>query len=46
MRLGAGWMRTRELDDEDSKGGLCADQMGLGKTIMASLRRNGRMKLI
>jgi hypothetical protein len=27
-------MRGRETAEEESKGGLCADQMGLGKTIM------------
>ncbi|KAF2432590.1 hypothetical protein EJ08DRAFT_695349 [Tothia fuscella] len=32
--LGAAFMRRREKGTDEPKGGLCADQMGLGKTIM------------
>ncbi|KAF2103420.1 P-loop containing nucleoside triphosphate hydrolase protein [Rhizodiscina lignyota] len=32
--LGAAFMRRRERGDDQPPGGLCADQMGLGKTIM------------
>jgi SNF2 family DNA or RNA helicase len=33
--LGASFMRRRERGDDVPRGGLCADQMGLGKTVMA-----------
>ena len=32
--LGSAFMRRRENDDKEPKGGLMADQMGLGKTLM------------
>ncbi|EUC50623.1 hypothetical protein COCMIDRAFT_67310, partial [Bipolaris oryzae ATCC 44560] len=33
--IGSGWMRDRENGDEEPRGGILADQMGLGKTLMA-----------
>jgi SNF2 family DNA or RNA helicase len=33
--IGASFMRRRERGDDEPRGGLCADQMGLGKTVMA-----------
>jgi SNF2 family DNA or RNA helicase len=33
--LGAAFMRRRERGDDEPRGGLCADQMGLGKTVMS-----------
>jgi hypothetical protein len=30
MRTGAAFMRRRERGDEKPRGGICADQMGLG----------------
>ncbi|QDS73153.1 hypothetical protein FKW77_001974 [Venturia effusa] len=32
--LGTAFMRRRERSDDNPHGGICADQMGLGKTIM------------
>ncbi|KAK8214967.1 SNF2 family N-terminal domain-containing protein [Phyllosticta paracitricarpa] len=32
--LGAGFMRERERGVDDPKGGICADTMGFGKTVM------------
>jgi hypothetical protein len=32
--LGSGFMRRRENSDQEPRGGLMADQMGLGKTLM------------
>ncbi|KAE9984365.1 hypothetical protein EG328_008851 [Venturia inaequalis] len=32
--LGSAFMRRRERSDDNPHGGICADQMGLGKTIM------------
>jgi hypothetical protein len=32
--LGSAFMRRRENDEQEPKGGLMADQMGLGKTLM------------
>ncbi|TLD37757.1 putative serine/threonine-protein phosphatase [Venturia nashicola] len=32
--LGSAFMRRRERSNENPHGGICADQMGLGKTIM------------
>jgi hypothetical protein len=32
--LGTAWMRERECDGREPRGGLGADQMGLGKTVM------------
>ncbi|KAF3039514.1 hypothetical protein E8E12_004791 [Didymella heteroderae] len=32
--LGTAFMRRRENDDQEPRGGLMADQMGLGKTLM------------
>ena len=32
--LGAAFMRDRELGDEQPLGGICADEMGFGKTVM------------
>jgi SNF2 family DNA or RNA helicase len=36
--MGIGWMRDRESGSTEPKGGICADQMGLGKTVM--VRKN------
>lgn len=36
-------MRERESEDEESKGGLCADQMGLGSKALGNLFIEGHL---
>ncbi|MCJ1445310.1 MAG: hypothetical protein MMC23_005815 [Stictis urceolatum] len=33
--LGAGWMRDKETGPTEPRGGILADEMGIGKTVMA-----------
>lgn len=44
--LGAAWMVEREDGSSDPAGGLCCDQMGLGKTIMSLAMITSSLRMI